>query len=312
VPSNRKRARVPWRSRLAAVVVVAAVAAGIAYLAIKHAPVVERPTACVAGAGRSPLELTVGQAAIAATIAGVASARAMPPRAVAIAYAAALQESKLSNLHYGTADSVGVFQQRPSQGWGTARQIENPVYATDRFFAALAAVPNYLRLPIYAAAQAVQHSADGSAYSQYATDGTDLAAAFTGTVPHAVWCAYGAGVGKPRLAAARRALTSAFGRLPGGQTPGAASTDQASTDQTGTDQAGTDQAGTHPADTVQVKDTRQGWAVAAWLVSNAAAYGIKTVRYQGYSWLASTISGRWQRPRAGARPRAGTASVVFG
>jgi hypothetical protein len=276
-----------WRSRLAAILVVAAGAAVVGYLAIKHAPVVERPTACVAGTNQNPLELTVGQAAIASTIAGVASARTMPTRAVAIAYATALQESKLANLHYGTADSVGVFQQRPSQGWGTDRQIENPVYATDRFFEALAAVPHYLRMPIDAAAQAVQHSADGSAYGQYAGDGTDLAAAFTGTVPHAVWCAYGTGVGKPRLAAARRALASTFGPLPSTQAA-------------------------DPASIVQVKNTRQGWAVAAWLVSNAASYGIKSVQYQGYSWRAATISGRWQRLRAMARPRAATASVVFG
>ena len=77
----------------------------------------------------------------------------MPPRAVAIAYATALQESKLTNLHYGDRDSVGVFQQRPSEGWGTTKQIEDPVYATDRFFEALAAVRGYLRMPIYAAAQ---------------------------------------------------------------------------------------------------------------------------------------------------------------
>ena len=84
-----------------------------------------------------------------------------------MAYAAALQESKLQNLPYGDRDSVGVFQQRPSQGWGPRRDLENPVYATSKFFGALAKVPGYQRMPIYQAAQAVQHSADGLAYQRF-------------------------------------------------------------------------------------------------------------------------------------------------
>jgi hypothetical protein len=287
VPSNRKPARAEQRSRLAAAAVVVLVAAGIAYLAIRHAPVPPRPTGCVAGSGQDGLALTVGQAGIAATIAGVASDRAMPTRAVAIAYAAALQESKLANLHYGDLDSVGVFQQRPSEGWGTPQQIEDPVYATNRFFAALAEVPHYLRLPIYAAAQAVQHSADGLAYGQYAQVGTELAKAFTGALPHAVWCSYGSGVGKPRLAAARRALTSAFGSL-AGTTAG------------------------DPAVSIDVSGTRLGWAVAAWLVADAGTYGIGDVHYRGYEWLASTGSGHWVREAAAARAPAASAAVVFG
>ena len=54
-----------------------------------------------------------------------------------VAYAAALQESHLHNLSYGDRDSVGVFQQRPSEGWGSATQLKDPVYATTRFFPAL-------------------------------------------------------------------------------------------------------------------------------------------------------------------------------
>jgi len=262
-------------------------AVAIGYLAIKHKPVTPRPTACVAGTGQDGLELTVGQAGIAATIAGVASRHGMPARAVAIAYATALQESKLADLHYGDRDSVGIFQQRPSEGWGTPRQIEDPVYSTSRFFAALAQVPHYLQMPISAAAQAVQHSADGSAYGQYAAMGSELAKAFTGTLPHAVWCSYGTGVGKPRLAAARRALASAFGPLTG-RTAG------------------------DPAIGMDVRNARQGWAVASWLICDAASYGITDVRYQGYEWLASTGSGHWLKEPALARSQAAPALVVFG
>jgi hypothetical protein len=293
VPSRRQRAtpRAPStrkRARITAAAVVVLVAVGIGYLALRTSPRLPiQPTGCVAGPSSQAVFLNPGQAGIAATIAGVASARSMPTRAVAIAYATAWQESKLTDLDYGTLDSVGVFQQRPSEGWGTARQIENPVYATGRFFQALALVPRYRKLPIAVAAQDVQHSADGSAYAQYAAAGTAMARAFTGVLPHAVWCSYGAPVGKARLLAARRALTSAFGSLAGSVAP-------------------------DPSVRVTVSSPQQGWAVASWLVAHAASYGIQTVRYQSYRWLAAS-SGRWRVLTAshGRRPAA-SAAVVFG
>src|SRR6202044_3529231 len=113
----------------------------------------------------------------------------LPSRALTIAYATAFQESKLENLSYGDRDSVGIFQQRPSQGWGSAAQLQDPAYATQAFFGALVKVPNYTTIPVYQAAQAVQHSADGYAYQQYAQTGAQLAADFTAK-PHAVTCWY--------------------------------------------------------------------------------------------------------------------------
>lgn len=271
------------RSGLAAALVVI-LAAGVTYLVLRPSgQPAPRATFCVAD---PDLQLTSGQAAIAATIAGVASRRGLPARAVAIAYAAALQESKMENLHYGDLDSVGVFQQRPSQGWGSVRQLENPVYATDRFFDALTAVPDYQRLPIYVAAQDVQHSADGQAYDQFATVGTAMAAAFTGATPHAVWCTYADPAARPSLAAAGQAMTSAFGLA-------------------------AQPLGAGRVMSVAAASDGQGWAVAAWLVSNAAAYGIKSVQYQGYQWLGFTGSGRWTA--AGIlRSPAATNSVEFG
>jgi hypothetical protein len=269
------------------VLVVLAICLVIGVLAIKLAgKTLLRPTACLVGPSNQAVQLSVSQAGIAATIAGVANHRGMPVRAVAIAYATALQESKLANLPYGDQDSVGVFQQRPSEGWGTPQQIENPVYATGRFFAALAQVPRYRRLPIYQAAQDVQRSADGSAYAQYAGVGTELARAFTGAQPHEVWCSYGSPVGRARLTAARAALDSVFGRL----------------DSTITGD---------PGARVDVSGAREGWAVAAWLVSHAARYGISDVRYAGFRWLASG-SGHWKQVTATARGPAATTAVVFG
>lgn len=288
MPSKRGPSRKGRRSGSAAGIVVVLIVAFIAYLALKPSPQAPlRATVCVAGPGRQALDLATGQAAIAATIAGVANRRHLPDRAVAIAYATALQESKLSNLDYGDRDSVGVFQQRPSEGWGTTQQILDPVYATTRFFEALAAVPGYLQMPISQAAQAVQHSADGSAYAQYADMGSELATAFTGTEPRGVWCTYAGGPGKVRLVAATHMLTSAFGPL----------SRRVSGD---------------PAETITVHDSRQGWAVASWLVANAQEYGIAFVRFRGYQWLGFSGSGHWTKQPAGTRPRAAPSALVFG
>lgn len=279
-------------------------AAAIGYLATRNSAIVTpRQTVCGAGPTTDQVQLSPGQAGIAAVIAGVANQRSMPVRAVAIAYATALQESKLSNPDYGDRDSVGVFQQRPSEGWGTAHQIEDPVYASSRFFAALAAVPHYRRIPIDQAAQAVQHSADGTAYGQYATEGTTLADAFSGAQPHAVWCEYGSDPGPTSLAAAGRSLTAAFGS-------------QARFTVTRPAIATASHKGSHtpagPAMTVAVQDTQQGWAIASWLVAHAASYGIKDVTYLGYRWAGFTGSGTWTRLHAGHGSRPDPTTVTVG
>ena len=86
----------------------------------------------------------------------------------------------MQNLTTATGIRSGVFQQRPSQGWGTTADLENPDYATTKFFGALVQRARYTKLPVYRAAQDVQHSADGSAYEQYAEVAALLARYFTG------------------------------------------------------------------------------------------------------------------------------------
>src|SRR5215472_4191298 len=198
-----------------AVLVVVLVIVALALAKANHVPLVPSiGDGCLVHSDEFDVPLSTGQAGLAATIAGVANHRALPDRAVAIAYATALQESDLENLPYGDRDSVGVFQQRPSQGWGTRQQLLNPIYATTRFFTALAAIPGYRKLPVYQAAQDVQRSADGSAYIQYVPQGAVMASGFTGTAPRSVWCWYTSGIsGRGRLAAAGKDLAEAFGRL---------------------------------------------------------------------------------------------------
>jgi hypothetical protein len=131
---------------------------------IRDASLIQR---CEFRGASATYELSPEQAGNAATIAAVASRLALPKRATTVALAAALQESKLVSLDYGDRDSVGLFQQRPSQGWGPRASLIDSVYASKKFFAALMRNPNWEQLSIADAAQAVQRSADGSAYAAW-------------------------------------------------------------------------------------------------------------------------------------------------
>ena len=259
-----------------------------AYSTYKHFNRLLTVPGCQAGTGPNALQLDFGQAAVAATIAGVAVREHLPRQALTIAYATAMQESKLENLGYGDLDSVGVFQQRPSQGWGTAAQLQDPAFAAAAFFRALVKVHGYTKLPVSQAAQAVQHSADGSAYQQYAQAGAQLAVYFT-TAPHAVTCWY-----DPKTQAASqgvstrlnpkgaiRGLTDSFGR------PGASGAVRTVAT-----------AGSGESEYLKVT-TRSGWAVASWLVANASSYGITRVRYGGYQWTAGLTETSWQTSAGG-------------
>jgi cell wall-associated NlpC family hydrolase len=114
----------------------------------------------------------------AAIIVAVGAGRGIPTRGLIIAVATAIQESSLRNLSDLGADndhdSLGLFQQRPSQGWGTPQQLQDPVYASNTFYDKLLTVANWEQLPITEAAQAVQRSAHGEAYAKWEVDATAL------------------------------------------------------------------------------------------------------------------------------------------
>lgn len=109
------------------------------------------------------------QWANAKTIVAVTKQRGMSLYAAVIAVATAMQESSLTNLTSATNyDSLGLFQQRPSMGWGTASQLTDPVYATNAFLAALTTyAPNYQSRSLWSSAQAVQRSGFPTAYAQW-------------------------------------------------------------------------------------------------------------------------------------------------
>ncbi|GAB3861815.1 M23 family metallopeptidase [Dactylosporangium cerinum] len=116
----------------------------------------------------------------AATIISVGVARALPARAWVIAVATAMQESSLRNLPGGDRDSVGLFQQRPSQGWGTVAQLTDSVYAAGKFYDKLVTIPNWQTLPLTEAAQAVQISAFPDAYTRWEPDAVTIVQTLTG------------------------------------------------------------------------------------------------------------------------------------
>jgi len=273
VPTNRRRTAV-----IAATLAVLTGAAGIGVYQVIHRVTAAAPPApgCQAGTGAQAVSLDTGQAGIAATIAGVATRRKLPRQALTIALATAMQESDLENLSYGDRDSVGVFQQRPSQGWGTTADLENPVYATTKFFAALVQVPRYTKIPVDQAAQDVQHSADGSAYSQYDYVAAQLAADFTGQPAHVVTCWYTPATPPtlPKLAAAAQDLRQTFG--PDGRR--------------------TAVAGISTGRSVKIGVERStAWTVASWLVTHAEEYQLSEVRYAGFRWKAADGSMGWRR-----------------
>jgi cell wall-associated NlpC family hydrolase len=119
------------------------------------------------------------------TVQATGVAMGVPARGQVVALATALQESGLRNLTYGDRDSLGLFQQRPSQGWGTAAQILDPVYASTRFYEALQAVSGWQSLTVAQAAQAVQRSAVPDAYATWEPLATALQAAIAPLLPPA-------------------------------------------------------------------------------------------------------------------------------
>jgi cell wall-associated NlpC family hydrolase len=118
-------------------------------------------------AGTTIGDLSDEQRQNAATIIGVARDMGAPPRAWLIALATAMQESTLRNINYGDRDSLGLFQQRPSKGWGSPAQVTDPVYSTTIFMERLLEVPGWDNLPVTVAAQTVQRSAFPDAYAKW-------------------------------------------------------------------------------------------------------------------------------------------------
>lgn len=255
-PRARRRR---WPIVLAGAAAVGVLGVGAAaYLWPGTTPVIS-VASCTATAGSAEVVLGTAETANAATIAAVGKRAGLPDHAVTVALAAALQESKLRNLDYGDLDSVGLFQQRPSQGWGTPEQLRDPSYAAAAFYNRLAEVPGWETMSVTDAAQAVQHSAGPTAYARWEPRARTLSTVLTGQVPAGLRCRYDL--------------------PPGGATPGTVTSGL-------TREAGSAGVGT-------TVPSARGWLVASWLVAHGEAQGVASVSFDGMTWTPG--SGRWRQ-----------------
>jgi hypothetical protein len=300
-----------------------ALVAGLAVVGIwwfGFRPGVSEECSVKTAAGSGTLELP--QAANAATIAAVARSRGLPDRATAISLATAMQESKLRNLAGGDRDSIGLFQQRPSMGWGTPAQIADPVYATNKFMDGLVKVPGYTRMPLTDAAQAVQKSGYPQAYAKHETKATLLTSALAGREPASFTCVVHdyakpdpadspsptAGASATPVAQPDRAqvlsdrVRREFGRtvtpatgytstIKGAENAVSLTPDPATAALTSSADAGGDAGAS--------AERTSGWEVAHWAVAQAQQLGIATVAYDGKIWRKTKSEDGWQTQTSG-------------
>jgi hypothetical protein len=268
-----------------------ALLAGAGVVAVRHdvLPFVA-PDECSADVGGHTVVLDPSQARYAGLITAIAVQRGLPARAASIALAAAFQESDLRNLDGGDRDSAGLFQQRPSQGWGTGAEVRDPEHATNAFYDALEQVDGYEGLAITVAAQEVQRSGFPDAYADHEADARALASALTGNSPEGFSCRLGdhdeasttlerSGL-TARADAVRRDLLARFPDQPlGGFAAGGVSTGH---------MAGSAHYEGRAIDVfvrpISPVNRTRGWAIAQYLVSQADRLGIETVIFDDRIW----------------------------
>jgi len=259
---------------------VVAVIAGVTVAVWRGTGPLPDPPGCKATVGGHTVYLQPDQAANASLIAAIGVRRGLPARAVSIALATAYQESKIRNLTHGDRDSIGIFQQRPSQGWGTVKQISDEYYTINKFYDALEKIDGYQTMRITEAAQKVQRSGFPEAYEAHAPDARALASALTGYSPGGAFtCVTREPDGHGTAASATSALVKAYGGL---------DTARTGSRQDFTVSLATGQDG-----------NRKGWSVAGYLLSHADQLHVTGVSFDGKSWRAGATSGKgWQSSSA--------------
>jgi hypothetical protein len=280
------------RSAVATLAVLTGVA-GVGVAVVRGTGPLPDPEGCTAVVEGHEVVLDTEQAENAALIAAIGVRRGLPARAVSIALATAYQESKIVNIEHGDRDSLGLFQQRPSQGWGTEEQILDPVYSTNKFYDGLVKIEGYEKMRITEAAQKVQRSAFPEAYEDHAEDGRALASALTGWSKQAFTCVVRhdgseesgdldpAGL-TSRAAVVREELENVFGDLAlGGFQAGGVSSGH---------MEGSAHYDGRAIDVfvrpVNAGNKRRGWAIASYLVAQANRLGVAHVIFDDRIWTA--------------------------
>jgi hypothetical protein len=257
--------------RLRWVVVLGLVVASVLIATVLNDRAPRRAEFCVAEVGDVRAQVDLEQGRWATLIAAVAQQRGLPPRATTIAIATAFQESKIHNIDYGDRDSVGLFQQRPSQGWGTVEQIMDPLYSIGAFYDALVKVKGYEGMVINDAAQLVQRSGFPRAYAQHEDYARALASALRGYSRARFTCQINAGSSGGTTKVVED-VTRAFGDIE-------------------VTRKGDD--ATYPL-TGKVDDVNaRGWSIAHYLVGQASSLGISEVSFDRRTWRASSSHLGW-------------------
>lgn len=238
---------------------------------------------CQATALGQNVTFNPSQTAYAATIDAVAEKRGLPARAATIGIATAIQESKLRNLTYGDRDSVGLFQQRPSQGWGTREQLLDPVYAANAFYDALVKIKGYEGMRITEIAQKVQRSAYPEAYADHEQQGRLLASTLSGHSPGGLGCRLD-DASQGDAAGLQKALKAELG-------------------------AAAAVSGRNV--TVRAPSERQAWSAGAYAVAKADQFGATRVRVGDREWTRTRDSEGWSWHRVSSNLPATSVVVSF-
>lgn len=248
---------------LLAVILVVAVAVGlaVAWSSVRNKSPLPLVDQCVATVAGDSVALDIDQAHHASIIAGLALRRGLPPRAATIGIATAYQESGIHNLDYGDRDSLGMFQQRPSQGWGTPAEVMDPYYSTGKFYEALVKVKGWQTGDVNDVAQAVQRSGHPNGYRRHVENARRVASSLTGETPASFTC---------RVAHRPKANPAGFASFAQRTLPKSVKV-------------------TRNGNVVTLTATskRDAWAGAHIAVANTAWFGVQSVTVAGQTWQAT-------------------------
>lgn len=236
---------------------------------------------CVARVGGNEAVFDLEQSQNAAIIASVAVKRGLAPRAVSIALATAMQESGLRNLDYGDRDSIGLFQQRPSKGWGSQEQIMDPYYSAGKFYDALVKIRNWRTGDINDVAQAVQRSGVPDGYRRHVNEARTLASVLSGETPAGLSCVREDGARD--VAALATSIRRSYGSLVSVRTTAAEVV-------------------------LQARNSRTLWSATHFALAQSGRFSVRRVQGPGRQWELTPHAYASWTPGSGAK---GTASVLL-
>lgn len=261
---HKRRSRALGRISL---VLVLALVVGAGVIGYRYVRDLVTSPGCTVTAGGVTESFDPEQSANSALISALSIKRGLPPRAATIALTTAFQESKILNITYGDRDSLGLFQQRPSQGWGTEEQILDPVYSTNKFYDALIKLKDYEHADITEVAQKVQRSGFPEAYRDHEGQGRVLASTLTGHSPRGLTCSLDPATKSAEPSQIVKDLEQQFG-LTTARVEG-------------------------PQVVATLKNRQLAWALAHWAVARADHYGLSKVSIGTVTWDRADGAAGW-------------------